>query len=297
MDEPSTNKDRKGSKIMEEATKYIEIVQFDENWTKKMSQFIFEPHSHEEDELLIITDGEIEHLIDFSTSIIKAPFISFVNKGKIHQIKFRKDIEGKYPSGWLVRFSDELVIDSKFITYANYYEYSSVELSRNEQLSSIIDVIQLIDREIKDEDKSLKIVDHLLETLFEMIERARLASIKTKEMSSLPYNITFKNFLRIVENNFSRDESVDFYANKLNMSARSLNQICQQILQKSISEIVEIRKLVEAKKLLLKTDMTISEIGYELGYNDKAYFSNVFKKKNGVTPSDFRNKMRHLYAH
>lgn len=282
---------------MEEKTKYIEIVNFDENWSEKMSQFVFEPHSHDEDELLVVVSGEIEHLIDFSSSIIKAPFISFVNKGKLHQIKFRKDTDGKYPSGWLLRFSDDLVIDSKFITYANYYEYSSVEVNQIEQLNSIIDVIKLINREINENDKNLKIIDHLLETLFEMIERARLISVKSKEMSSLPYNITLKNFLRIVENNFSRDESVDFYANKLNMSAKSLNQICQHILQKSISEIVEIRKLVEAKKLLLKTDMTISEIGYELGYNDKAYFSNVFKKKNGLTPSDFRNKMRYLYAH
>lgn len=262
-----------------------------------MSQFVFEPHSHDEDELVIITSGEIEHLIDYSNAILKAPFISFVNKGKTHHIKFRKDANGKYPTGWLLRFNDEFIVDSKFITYANYYEYSNIELNDVHQLDSIIAIIHLIDNELKQSNKNTKITSSLFDILFEMIERTRLESVKSKEMSSLPYNITFKNFLRIVENNFSRDENVEFYANKLNMSARSLNQICQQILQKSITEIIEIRKLLEAKKLLLKTDMTISEIGYELGYNDKAYFSNVFKKKNGVTPSDFRNKMRDLYAH
>lgn len=281
---------------MEDNTKYIEIFHFDENKSERMSQFIFEPHSHEEEELLIVTGGEVEHLIDYSTTILKAPFISFVNKGKMHQIKFRKNSEGKYPTGWLLRFHDEFIVDSKFIIYANYYEYSNIELNNIHQLDSIISITNLIDNELKYADKNTKITSSLFEILFEMIERARLESARSKAMSSLPYNITFKNFLRIVENNFSRDENVEFYANKLNMSARSLNQICQQILQKSISEIVEIRKLLEAKKLLLKTDMTISEIGYELGYNDKAYFSNVFKKKNGMTPSDFRNKMRDLYA-
>lgn len=282
---------------MDDNTKYIEIFHFDENKSERMSQFVFAPHSHDEDELVIITSGEIEHLIDYSNAILKAPFISFVNKGKTHHIKFRKDANGKYPTGWLLRFNDEFIVDSKFITYANYYEYSNIELNDVHQLDSIIAIIHLIDNELKQSDKNTKITSSLFDILFEMIERTRLESVKSKEMSSLPYNITFKNFLRIVENNFSRDENVDFYANKLNMSARSLNQICQQILQKSITEIIEIRKLLEAKKLLLKTDMTISEIGYELGYNDKAYFSNVFKKKNGVTPSDFRNKMRDLYAH
>ncbi|HBL78673.1 MAG TPA: AraC family transcriptional regulator, partial [Aequorivita sp.] len=45
-------------------------------------------------------------------------------------------------------------------------------------------------------------------------------------------------------------------------------------------EIIETRKLTEAKNLLISTDKTIAEIAYELGYNENSYFSNVFKKKS-----------------
>jgi AraC-like DNA-binding protein len=78
------------------------------------------------------------------------------------------------------------------------------------------------------------------------------------------------------------------------MSPRNLNLICNQILQKSVSEIIETRKLIEAKNLLTTTDKTVAEIGFDLGYSEKAYFTAVFKKKSGQTPTEFREEMRRL---
>ena len=76
------------------------------------------------------------------------------------------------------------------------------------------------------------------------------------------------------------------------MSTRNLNLICQNILEQSVLEIIETRKLIEAKNLLISSEKTIAEIAYELGYNENSYFSNVFKKKSGQSPSEFREEMR-----
>lgn len=81
---------------------------------------------------------------------------------------------------------------------------------------------------------------------------------------------------------------------QLFMTARNLNLICQNILQKSVLEIIETHKLIETKNLLIHTDKPISEIGYELGYNEKAYFTSVFKKRSGQTPSQFREEMQKI---
>ena len=53
-------------------------------------------------------------------------------------------------------------------------------------------------------------------------------------------------------------------------------------------------ELIEAKNLLISTEKTISEIAYELGYNENSYFSNVFKKKSGQSPSEFRDDMKNM---
>jgi AraC-like DNA-binding protein len=140
------------------------------------------------------------------------------------------------------------------------------------------------------------IIRHLLSALFTMIESERKKTEKIDKRFYNTQNITFKNFLAILEENFRRPEGVDFYAEKLFMTARNLNLICHNILQRSVSEIIETRKLIEAKNLLITTNKTISEIGFELGYNEKAYFTTVFKKKSGQTPSEFREEMNRLIS-
>jgi len=67
-------------------------------------------------------------------------------------------------------------------------------------------------------------------------------------------------------------------------------------MNQSVSEIIEIRKLTVAKNLLASTNKSVSEIGFELGYNEKSYFSNVSKKKSGQTPSEFRDEIQNLIA-
>jgi len=127
-----------------------------------------------------------------------------------------------------------------------------------------------------------------------MIESERKKMQPDQKGLSMTQNVTFKNFLRILEENFRRAEGVEFYAEKLFMSSRNLNLICQNILNQSVSEIIETRKLTEAKNLLITTDKPISEIGFDLGYKEKSHFTRVFKRKAGQTPSEFREDMKKL---
>jgi AraC-like DNA-binding protein len=154
----------------------------------------------------------------------------------------------------------------------------------------------MIDQEMKQPAPDLSIVRHLLSALFIMIDSERRKLSSDEDTGNLVQNETFINFLKILEDNFRRPLGVEFYAEKLFMSSRNLNMICQKIMNQSVSEIIEIRKLTEAKNLLAGTSKSISEIGFELGYNDKSYFSNVFKKKSGQTPSEFREEMQNLIS-
>ena len=108
--------------------------------------------------------------------------------------------------------------------------------------------------------------------------------------------LCFNNFLRILEANFRRDEGVSFYADKMNMSERNLNIICKNNFQKSVSEIIEARKLIEARKMLIYSDKSVSEIGFEIGYNEKSYFTRVFRSRLGMTPSSYRDKIRRMIS-
>jgi len=127
-----------------------------------------------------------------------------------------------------------------------------------------------------------------------MIDAERKRSLPIENVSKDSQITTFNNFLKILEENYSRNEGVSFYADKMKMSERNLNTICKNNFQKSVSEIIETRKLIEAKRMLLHTDKTISEIGYELGYSEKSYFTRVFHSKMEITPSRFREMTRNI---
>jgi transcriptional regulator GlxA family with amidase domain len=197
---------------------------------------------------------------------------------------------------WILRFKSEFIPETTFQLYANYHDHANISMQPGVCFSRLVALCDMIAGEMQQVTPDLGVVRHLLSAMFTMIESERRKGDpgETGRLSTL--NTTFKNFLAILEENYRRPEGVEFYAEKLFMSARNLNLICQQILQKSVSELIETRKLIEAKNLLTTTDMPISEIGFELGYQEKAYFTNVFKKKSGQTPTEFREEMRRLIS-
>ena len=251
-----------------------------------------EPHHHDFEELIVGIAGRLEHFIDFKSTTIKAPFVSFVTRGKVHRVL--PGTENGACNMWVLRFKSEFIAETTFQLYSHYHDHANITLQPDSCFERLVTVCKLIYGEMQQSAPDLAVVRHLLSALFTMIESERRKT-ETGETSNLStQNTTFKNFLAILEENFRRSEGVEFYAEKLFMSARNLNLICQHILQKSVSEIIETRKLIEAKNLLATTDKTVAEIGFDLGYNEKAYFTAVFKKKSGQTPTEFREEMRRL---
>lgn len=136
-----------------------------------------------------------------------------------------------------------------------------------------------------------QVIKHLLSALLTRLEADSNKEYLDSQASNRSQLVTFDSFLKILEFNYRRSENADFYAEKLNMSTRNLNLISQAVFGKSISDIIETRKLIEARNLLLNSGKSVSEIGYELGYNEKSYFTRVFRKRTGVTPTEYRERI------
>jgi len=253
-----------------------------------------EPHNHQFEELIIGIRGKIEHFIDFRSETYTAPFVCFVSRGKIHRVV--PMLENGECDFWVIRFKSEFIPETTFNLYGYYHDNANLRVSEDRCFERLNLLCIMIQEEMQQEKPELSVVRELLTTLFTMIESERKKQNPDHLNLYKNQDITFKNFLNILEENFRRPEGVNYYAEKLFMSARNLNSVTQNILQQSVSEIIETRKLIEAKNLLLSTNKTISEIGFELGYSDKAYFTSVFKKKSGQTPTEFRDEMHKLIS-
>lgn len=266
------------------------IFKVDAEEALKISELPDEPHNHTFEELLIGIEGALDHFIDFNTSQIQAPFVSFVTKGKVHRL-IPKPVNGKCEI-WGIRFKSEFIPETTFQLYSLYHNQANIELKKDTCFKRLTTLCEMMYDETQQETIDYAVIRQLLSVLLTMIESERKKTIPSDTSLQKSQHISFGNFLHILEENFRRPEGVEFYAEKLFMSSRNLNLICQHILEQSVSEIIETRKLIEAKSLLIATDKTISEIAYELGYNENSYFSKVFKKKSGQSPGEFREEMR-----
>jgi signal transduction histidine kinase/ligand-binding sensor domain-containing protein/DNA-binding response OmpR family regulator len=99
-----------------------------------------------------------------------------------------------------------------------------------------------------------------------------------------------KVFALIQENMDKSELDVHFLADKLNISRTNLHNKLKQILNLNTTEFINTIRINKAKELILKQDLTFSEISYQVGYNDVSYFNKTFKKITGKTPTAFKNE-------
>ena len=243
-------------------------------------------HRHDHEELLIITHGKPVHSLDYVKEVLQSPVIVYVAQGKIHN--FLPDIETE---GWVIRYKNELVPESRFHFYSNFLDQINYPLSEDYCSTTLHSLCEIMLKEYQEEVINYQVIKYLLSALLTKLEADSKKEYLDNTYSNRSQIVTFNSFLKILEFNYMRPEGADFYAEKLNMSPRNLNLISQSVFGKSITEIIETRKLIEARNLLLNSGKSVSEIGYELGYNEKSYFTRVFRKRTGVTPSEYREKM------
>jgi len=251
-----------------------------------------EPHQHDFEELIIGKEGLLEHFIDFKNRMIEAPFVSFVTKGKVHRVRpVAKDGRCDF---WVIRFRTEFIPETVFRLYSSFHEDAHFRMQADECFDRLDAICWMIFGEGRQVAPDLAVIRQLLSALFIMIESERRKMSQENDEVKKLNSSAFRNFIRLLEDHYKEPKGVNFYSERLFMTVRNLNLICQTILQQSVSEIIETRKLTEAKNLLMTTDMTVAEIGYELGFKEKTYFTHVFRKKSGVTPTEFRREMSRL---
>ncbi|MEL6866358.1 MAG: helix-turn-helix transcriptional regulator [Bacteroidota bacterium] len=99
-----------------------------------------------------------------------------------------------------------------------------------------------------------------------------------------------REFNFLVESHFKTKHTVAEYADLLHKSPKTLSNLFSKYQEKRPLQIIQERLMVEARRLLSYTEMTVKEVAYELGFDSIQAFSRFFKTKEGLSPKDFREK-------
>ena len=202
---------------------------------------------------------------------------------------------------WHLSFHEDYILGHEIrnrIKHCNFFNYNvneALHLSAKEEkvIKSILNNIKTEYENNQDEFSKDIILMHL-DTLLKYANRFYKRQFLNRKNIT---GETFKKFQDIIDDYFESGAfkenglpSIDGIANKLRMSPRYLSDCLKAETGKSAMEHIHLYLIDEAKNLLLTPSLTVSEIAYQLGFEYPQYFSRLFKKRLGMTPSEYRSQ-------
>jgi len=191
----------------------------------------------------------------------------------------------------------ELAQQIKKYGFFSYSVNEALHLSPKEekQIESIVEHIKIEYHNNQDEF-SKDIIISQLSTLFKYANRFyERQFLNRKELS----NDLLAQFNRQLDAYFESGQlqekgipSIEQVANKMSVSQRYLSDTLKKETDKTTTEHLQLYLIDEAKNILLKPNKSIAEVAYELGFEYPQYFSRLFKKKEGLSPSEYREKYK-----
>lgn len=189
--------------------------------------------------------------------------------------KISKNIEGYY-----LHFSNDLLIQ-KF-DFSFWWAKPILTITKNEK-ERIFFLLAQIEKNYN-ENPNTQLIESYLHTFLTEISYLTGALNKNKLSTAEKIIVDFKLLL---SKYCASEHKVEFYANQLNITANHLNKCAKNVLNKSASSLISESLILEAKVLLHQQKWNISELAYQLGFEDPSYFGRFFKKHTQKSPSEF----------
>lgn len=268
-------------------SRQFQVEIFDANRHFKVSY----PHRHDFFEVLFLTKGSGYHVIDSSKYKIEPPTVFFMSPGQAHKLEFSSDIEGFIfiftPEFYLInKTNNNRLLEFPFFFTINQ-DNPPLVLEQNDKAQFITQLFtQAINEVAKADDLNMELLRALLDTLLNFC--ATLYKSEAYELSTGKGHLLVKRFFQLVEENYQNNLSVNEYAEKLNITSNHLTQTIRQLTGRTSNDILQAKQILEIKRLLVHTSLTVTQISDQLNFTDQSYFTKFFKKNTGITPHKFR---------
>lgn len=244
--------------------------------------------------LILITSGEgiakvdlCEYSFGENTLFAFYPYQPFMlmTKGPIMgvSIQFHHDFFCIY------RHHKEIAANG--ILFNNIYQQPFIWLEENTK-KDLLNVITQIVNELKMEAlRSDEVIVSYMKIFLVLATRIKLDQqpIEDNQIIDNKQKGIVQKLRNAIEENFRIKHSASDYANMLYVTPIALSRVTKNHFNKTPSDLITERIIVEAKRELYLTDKTVKEIAFELGYEDEHYFSRVFKNKTDISPQFYRD--------
>ncbi len=269
----------------------FEILELSELYTKS-KHILTQLHRAGFYHIIWFQDCNVTHWVDFKPIKIKSNSLLFLNKDVVHRFDDKEKVKGKvllFTDSFFCKTESNTKFLRQCILFNDFWEASQLEIqSQSTPFNTLLLLMRDEIQKTNDEFQS-NILKNLLSNFLLFAEREALKQnfTKLKKNADLDYVMLFKDLLEI---DFKTQKQVAYYAKKIVIAEKRLNQATTKTLGKSPKEIINDRILLEAKRVLAHTNDSIKKIAYHLGFEEPTNFIKFFKKYSSVTPTEFREQ-------
>ncbi|MBX2880738.1 MAG: AraC family transcriptional regulator [Granulosicoccus sp.] len=246
-----------------------------------------QPHRVEFYVLIYIEEGAGKHFVDFTYHPFQAGDFIFIHKDQIQAFDLSHTLKGT-----AILFTTEFV--EQLQAYMNFPLFSPYFLSddkapvfgpsKDVRLSCQNLLVELHQEAGRNENDNT-ILMSLFSVLIQLLGRARFQS---DAVSVVKGRRRIDQFLTLVQQNYRQTRDAKDYARRLNMTYKTLNQICKAQTRKTAKQLIDGYVLLEAKRRLTLEEKSVQEIAFNMGFDDPSNFIKFFKRQSDRTPRQFQ---------
>lgn len=246
-------------------------------------------YAHQDDYYIIglVEEGRGRCMIDFKDITVSQGDLFLIQPRQVHRF-----VDSERAKGWILFAESSFVgykakhISDRFQLFASSVKTDERRINELKHIASILTArIGDITDELK-KDTIRKLAEAYINVVAESIQEIGLQQTKYS-----PRHIEIVlSFFKLLTEHISISRTPSYYASLLHISPVYLNEIVKEITGFNTTSYIRNELILQAKRLLVHTDLAIKEISNRLGIDDYAYFSRVFAQTTGTSPSEFRQK-------
>lgn len=250
-----------------------------------------EPYRAESYAIAYIKEGSVRLNAGLSSWDVKAPSIITLGPSVIRYFTKSSELLKMdvifFKGDFLMERYADLFFLFKYDFFQNDLIVLPLESSYYIRINMLYELIQLTHTEGNHHESEL-IRSYIFALVYEIDAYHRL---HTTEKSSLRKgDVLFSKFRQLLSSNYMKEHQLVFYANRLNLTPKSLSAAIKKQSGKSAGKWINDSVALEAKVLLQNKTLTVSQISDILSFSDQSVFGKFFRANTGITPVEYRKK-------
>ncbi len=250
------------------------------------------PHYHAFFQIFLLR-GNATVMHDFVEFRARGATLVFLSPGQVHTVKPRPGLSGTSISFTQEFFDHHAPPPSMIFTFPFFFPADTrpwLNVSPHDPFR-IGEVFEEMQREFDAaQSGTTEVLRAMLHIL--LVRAARLYGVAHPPKKGSRSSTLLRQFHLAVEQRFREFHSVPQYARLLGVTPNHLHDVVREESGRTAGDIIRQRRMLDAKRLLLHSESSVSEIAYALGFQDPSYFARAFKRDTGQAPAEFRDEIR-----